>query len=139
MLVINRSISVPDDELVFSFSRSSGPGGQNVNKVNTKATLRWQVGETTSLPDAIKQRFIRQQTHRINQLGELIVSSQRYREQLRNRHDCLEKLRVMLVESLHVPKVRKKKRISNSAKRRRLQDKRQQSEKKQARRIPPGD
>ena len=136
MLTINQSITIPDEELVFTFSRSSGPGGQNVNKVNSKATLRWEVVKSRALPEAVKIRFCQQQAHRINQLGHLVISSQRNREQLRNSQDCLEKLRGMIEEALRPPKIRKATRIPRGVNQRRLKNKKQRSEKKQSRRSP---
>jgi ribosome-associated protein len=136
MFIVNRFLSIPDDELSFSYSRSAGPGGQNVNKVNSKATLRWNVSESAALPDPVRQRFCEQQTHRINQQGVLVISSQRHREQLRNARDCLEKLRGMVEEALRVPKKRRPTRIPQGAKRRRLDDKRRKSATKRLRQPP---
>lgn len=136
MLVINQSLTIPDDELVFTYSRSSGPGGQNVNKVNSKATLRWEVVKSPSLPKEVKTRFCQQQAHRMNQQGQLVISSQRNREQLRNSRDCLEKLRAMIVEALRPPKTRKATRIPRGVNQKRLTNKKQRSQKKQSRRSP---
>ncbi len=91
-LVINSSIRIPLSEFSFSFARSAGPGGQNVNKVNSKAILRWQVSESPSLPPEVRSRFLAQNHHRITSDGEFVMSSQRYRDQPRNIADCHEKL-----------------------------------------------
>ena len=90
MLVVNVEIQVPLRELNFSFARSSGPGGQNVNKLNTKATLRWDVQATSCLPEDVKQRFFAQYRRRITKKGQLVLASQRFRDQGRNVADCLE-------------------------------------------------
>jgi ribosome-associated protein len=136
MLVVNENIHVPLSELEFTFARSGGPGGQNVNKVNSKATLRWAVTKSPSLPELVRQRFLAQNRRRITTEGDLVLSSQRYRDQGRNVADCLEKLREMLQQSAVEPKPRKKTKPSRAAKRRRLEDKRHQSQRKQSRRTP---
>ena len=93
MLFISPRIRISDDELRFSFTRSSGPGGQNVNKVNTKAVLRWAVQASPSLPDDVRQRFMARYGRRLTVAGEIVINSQRFREQGQNQRDCLEKLR----------------------------------------------
>ncbi len=136
MLVVNRQISVPLREFSFTFARSSGPGGQNVNKLNTKATLRWAVLSTTSLPEDVRERFVKKFRRRINSEGDLIIISQRFRDQGRNVADCLSKLRQMLEDVAVAPKKRKPTRRTKASKERRLDAKRQQSEKKRRRRMP---
>jgi len=136
MLVVNDRLKIPLREFNFQFVRSSGPGGQHVNKVATKAELRWSVARSPSLPDDIRDRFLEQQRRRINTAGELVVTSQRFRDAGRNVADCLEKLRGMLAEAAVRPKPRKPTRPSRAAKRRRLEEKRRHSEKKQRRRKP---
>ncbi len=134
MLVVNHRIQVPLREFRFSFARSPGPGGQNVNKVNSKATLHWNVTGTTSLPEPVRERFLKQFHGRINQEGELFLSSSRFRDQGRNVADCLEKLRGMLAEVAVAQRTRKKTKPSAGSKRRRLDAKRRQSDKKRQRR-----
>ena len=135
MLEVNDQISIPLDEFAFTFSRSSGPGGQNVNKVNTKVTLRWPL-EKSSLPPAVKQRFREQYRRRINQADELLVMSQRFRDQGRNVADCLSKLRAMVLAVATPPRQRKATRPTGASRRRRIEDKRRTGDKKQARRPP---
>ena len=139
MLVVNEQISVPLKEFQFTFSRSAGPGGQNVNKVNTKVTLRWVVEDSASLPSDVRQRFLGEFARRINKEGELLVKSQRFRDQGRNVADCLNKLRQMLLSVATRPKTRRPTRSSRASRQRRLKDKRKLSEKKQRRRRPQDD
>jgi ribosome-associated protein len=132
-LRINSRIAIPPGELRFSFVRSSGPGGQNVNKVNSKAQLRWSVRTSTALPDDVRARAMARYARRINDRGELVLTSQRYRDQARNIDDCLNKLREMLAVVASPPRRRKKSQPPRSAREARLRDKRAASEKKRQR------
>lgn len=138
MLTINDKLSIPLREFSFSFSRSGGPGGQNVNKVNTKVTLKWLI-KASSLPADVKHRFRARYRRRINQLDELVLTSQRFRDQGRNVADCLSKLREMIVAVATPPTPRKATKPTRGARQRRLQDKRHQSDKKRMRRRPSSD
>lgn len=133
MLVVNRHISVPLKEFEFTFSRSSGPGGQNVNKVNTKVTLHWSITSSSSIPEGVRERFVAKYRRRINNKGQLVVISQRFRDQGRNVGDCLAKLREMLASVAAAPKARKKTRPSRASRERRLQAKQRTGEKKRGR------
>lgn len=133
-LEINDSLSIPVREFKFSYSRSPGPGGQNVNKVNTKVTLRWNVAASPSLPDPVRQRFQQQNSRRINNEGELILTSHRYRDQGRNVADVLNKLRELVQKAATRPTTRKKTKPTRASQRRRIENKRRHSEKKQSRR-----
>ena len=134
MLVVNARLEIPLREFRFSFARSSGPGGQNVNKLNTKALLRWAVMKSPSLPEAVRQRLVSKHRRRVTLEGDLLVSSQRFRDAGRNVADCLEKLRAMLAEAAVAPKPRRPTRPSRASVRRRLDQKRIQSKKKRQRR-----
>jgi ribosome-associated protein len=137
MFEINQQIGIPEEEFAWSFVRSGGPGGQNVNKVASKAVLRWDVAATPSLPADVKERFLAQQRQRLTTEGELVLTSQRYRDQDRNRQDCLEKLRALVLQAVAVPKVRKKrKRPSRAAKEARLREKKHRATTKSGRRRP---
>jgi ribosome-associated protein len=133
MLEINDQIQIPEDEFTFTFVRSGGPGGQNVNKVASKAVLRWNVAGSPSLPEEVRQRLTARQRGRITTEGDLLVTSQRYRDQERNRQDCLEKLRALVLEATRVPRARKKTKPTAGAHRRRLAEKRRRSARKQER------
>ena len=103
MLYVNSQLQIPLREFEITFSRSSGPGGQNVNKVNSKASLRWKVVTSPALPEAVRQRLLAKQRPRITAEGDLLLTSQRFRDAGRNAADCLEKLRRMLDEASQLP------------------------------------
>lgn len=132
-LRINAKISIPREELRFSFVRSSGPGGQNVNKVASKAVLRWGAASSTSIADDLRERFFAKYARRINDRGELILSSQRYRDQGKNIDDCLEKLRSLIASVAVPPHPRKKTRRPKKANEARLKEKRIGAERKRGR------
>ena len=93
-------------ELRFSYARSSGPGGQNVNKVESKAVLRWDVARSRAVPADVRARFLARFGSRITGEGELVLASQRYRDRERNVADCVAKLQAMLAEVAAPPKPR---------------------------------
>ena len=134
MLTVNDKIAIPLSEFKFSYSRSPGPGGQNVNKLNTKVTLKWNVEKTKSLPEPVRARLKSKYARRISKSGELVVTSHRFRDQGRNVADTLNKLREMVLNVATAPKKRKKTKPSKAAKRRRLEEKRRTSERKRSRR-----
>lgn len=136
IIQVNSQIAIPRREIEFSFVRSSGPGGQNVNKVASKAVLRWSVATTTAIPEHLKARLADQLGRRINDRGELVLASQRYRDQARNIEDCLLRFRELLAGAVKVRKKRKKTGIPRSSREARLKQKRSQGERKQSRRRP---
>lgn len=136
MLSVPPNITIPDGELQFSFARSGGPGGQNVNKVESKAILRWAVASSPSLPEEVRQRFLTKFRARLTNEGEIIITGQRFRDQPRNMEDCLEKLREMIVAAMHKPTLRRPSKPTRGSKRRRLEAKRANSLKKRRRQGP---
>ncbi len=135
MLVVAPHIRIPREEFEFSFVRSSGPGGQNVNKVNSKAVMRWSPTKTPSLPEPVRERFLAKFASRITTEGELVLTSDRHRDQPSNIEDCFEKVREMLVSVATAPKKRRPTKPSKGSKERRLDSKRRDSAKKQGRRT----
>jgi ribosome-associated protein len=129
-------LHIPDAELSWSFVRSGGPGGQNVNKVASKAVLLWALAANTSLPEDVRARLRAQQHRRITTEGELIITSQRFRDQERNRQDCEEKLRAFVLQALSVPKPRKRTKPTRGSQQRRVAAKRHRSATKATRRKP---
>jgi ribosome-associated protein len=128
-------VALPLGELRFAFARSSGPGGQNVNKVESKAVLRWDVGASHALPAALRARFRTRFARRISADGVLMLTSQRHRARERNVADCLAKLEAMLAEVATPPKKRKATRPGRAARERRLAEKRATSRRKAERRA----
>jgi len=133
-LVITPQLRIPWDELHFTYARSGGPGGQNVNKVNSKATLRWNVGASEGLPLHVRDALALRCRRRMTSEGELLVTSQRFRDAGRNAADCLEKLRRILAEVAVPPKVRKPTRPTRASNVHRLEQKRHTRRKKESRR-----
>jgi ribosome-associated protein len=121
------------NELVFKTSRSSGPGGQNVNKLNTKVELRLDIRNSAHLTDNEKELILNKLSNRINNEGILIIVSQSERTQLRNKENAIEKLYELIEEALTVQKERKKKKLSKTAKEKRLKEKKIVSERKNLR------
>jgi ribosome-associated protein len=136
MFVINDTIQIPEEEFTWTFVRAGGPGGQNVNKVASKAVLRWELAQNTTIPEDARARLQQQQKGRITQEGTMLITSQRYRDQDRNRQDCLEKLRQAVQQALFVPKPRKKTKPSRSSRENRLRDKKARAQTKSLRQRP---
>ncbi|MFO0870798.1 MAG: alternative ribosome rescue aminoacyl-tRNA hydrolase ArfB [Pirellulales bacterium] len=133
-LEISPQWKLPLDEIGFEYSRSSGPGGQNVNKVSSRATLRWNVRASQHLRPDILARFLAAYGSRVTLAGELLITSQRFRDQERNRADCLERLAEMLRQVERPPKSRRATRPTRGSRERRLAHKRQRSQTKERRR-----
>jgi ribosome-associated protein len=133
MLEITPTLSLPMEELSFAYARSGGPGGQNVNKVSSKVMLRWNPGRCTALPADVLARFLAQQRSKLTKEGDILITSQKTRDQGRNAGDCLEKLRILILRALQPPKVRKATRPSRGSKERRLTDKKMQGQRKKER------
>jgi len=118
-------------ELEFTTSRSSGPGGQNVNKVSTKIILRWNVLHSTLITDEQKVLLLNKLSSQLTREGELIINSQESRSQLQNKETAVEKLDVLLRKALTKPKARKATKPSYTSKVKRVDNKKRHAEKKQ--------
>ena len=127
MIEITDNISIREDELIFKASRSAGPGGQNVNKVNTRITLFFDVANCESFSDVQKRRILFRLATRADKNGLVRVVSQKYRTQKANRRATIERLQQLLAEALKTRPVRKKTKIPYAAKQRRLEEKRRRS------------
>ena len=135
-VVVTPRVIIPGDELAFAFSRSGGPGGQNVNKVSSKVELRWHPATSTALTDDERAWLLERLRSRLTGDGELIVTSTKTRDQLKNRDDATSKLALIVRAALVRPKPRRETRPSRAAKPRRLADKRHNAERKRGRARP---
>lgn len=127
MLQISPTLAIPDQELEERFVRSSGPGGQNVNKVSTAVELRFDVARSPSLPESVRERLLARRDRRITDDGVLVLSAQRFRTQDRNREDARERLAAVIVAALTAPKKRVATKPTKGSKERRLGAKRERS------------
>ena len=126
-------IQVPPAEMEFSYARSSGPGGQNVNKTESKVVLRWNLFAATWVPDAVKARFADSFGNRITTDGDIVIHSDESRERLKNERACIEKLTAMIQSVWRAPKKRVATKPTKSSQRRRMDNKRQRSDVKKGR------
>jgi len=127
------TLEIPERELLVSYSRSSGPGGQNVNKVETKVTIKWNISLSPVLWLGIRQRFFEKFKNQINKDGFLVISSDKYRDQTQNYLDCIQKIQNMLKEVANPPQKRKATNPTKSSVKKRLESKKQVSHKKLSR------
>lgn len=138
-MFINSRIQVPLREIRITFVRSSGPGGQNVNKLSTKALLRWPAATSPSLPEAVRERLLAKHRRRLTAAGDLLIVSQRFRDAGRNAADCLEKLRQMVCEAARTPAIRKPTKPTRASLQRRLKQKQKHAHQKRQRRAAAED
>ena len=138
MIYINQDLSIDESEIKEDFIRSSGPGGQKVNKVSTAVQLRFNVVRSSSLPEEVRERLIRLAGKRITEEGDIVIDARRFRTQDRNRQDARDRLVALIRKAAVKPKPRIKTRPTASSKRRRLEDKRHRSEIKRMRQSPSG-
>ena len=126
------AVSISYSEFELSYVRSSGPGGQNVNKVNSKAVLRWNL-HASALPMELRSRLLARLSNQLTVEGEIIIMSDRFRDQTRNREDCYEKFQKLLQAAMEVPKARRKTKPSYSSQRKGKEAKSMHSQKKKLR------
>jgi ribosome-associated protein len=136
MIRITDSLAIDEDDLVWSFSRASGPGGQNVNKVSTAAELRFDVARAI-LPEELKLRLRPLAGRQLTQDGVLVITAQETRSQERNREIALQKLVDLLRKAAHRPKRRIATRPTRASKTRRLNSKSRRAETKKMRSTRP--
>jgi ribosome-associated protein len=138
-LQVTKRFTIADSDLNWSATRSSGPGGQNVNKVNSKVTLRWKPTTQPGFDDAWRHRFESRFATRINREGELVLHSDKTRDQFRNLADARGRLVAMLLECRTPPKSRAPTRPTLGSQKRRMEGKRRVAEKKRMRGSPGRD
>ena len=134
MIDVTPQIALDESEIQVDFVRSSGPGGQNVNKVATAVQLRFDAANSPSLPDDVRHRLLHLAGNRVTDDGVIIIDARRYRSQERNRQDAIDRLVALIRRAAQRPRIRRKTRPSAASKQRRLETKRRQSEKKRLRR-----
>src|SRR5688500_13211171 len=134
---INAHLAIPERELEFSFSRSGGPGGQNVNKRDTRVELVFDVANSPSLGPRQRARLLEALAARLDPSGRLRLVASNERSQAANREEAVDRLRQVLVDGLHVPKPRRATRPSRSAVARRVDEKKARSRIKRDRAWKP--
>jgi len=127
------AIHIYPDELHFDFIRASGPGGQNVNKVATAVQLRFDARNSRSLTPEVRDRLLRLAGKRVNSSGEIIIEARRYRSQLNNREDAVQRLKALIEKAGETPRIRQKSKPTGASKRKRLEEKKRRSGIKQLR------
>ena len=128
MLEITPQLAIADEELVERFVRSSGPGGQNVNKVASAVELRFDAARSPSLPEDVRARLLARRDRRITDEGVIVISAQRFRTQERNREDARERLAALVLAATVAPVKRVATKPTRASKERRLPGKRERSQ-----------
>lgn len=138
MLKVNKHIRLEEREIEETFIRASGPGGQKVNKTATAVQLRFDVLNSTSLPEEVRERLLKLAGARLTQEGVLVIEAKEHRTQERNREAARKRLVELIRRAARKPKARKKTKPTKASQQRRLEKKRRRSEiKRQRRSIPP--
>ena len=138
MIQVTDSINLDESELIESFVRSSGPGGQNVNKVSSAVQLRFDVRQSRSLPNDVAIRLMKLAGSRLTKDGVIVITAQEHRQQERNRAEARERLFDLIRQAAVKPTVRRKTKVPKSAKRERLESKKRRSGIKNLRQRKPG-
>lgn len=133
MLQVTDKLQIPESELVESFVRASGPGGQNVNKVASAVELRFDVAQSVALSEPLRARLLARRDRRLTADGVLVIQASRFRDQARNREDARERLVEIVRAALHVPKKRVATKPTRASKERRIASKKKRAQHKQGR------
>jgi ribosome-associated protein len=132
-LIVSEQVEIPDEELEWKFVRSSGPGGQNVNKVSSAAQLRFLLARNTSLPGAVRGRLRRLAGQKLADDGSILIAARSERSQEQNRRAALERLAELIRTALIEPKIRKKTRPTRASVERRIDSKKRRAGTKRSR------
>jgi ribosome-associated protein len=139
MISITREISIDEKELEVDFIRSSGPGGQNINKVSTAVQLRFNLRRSSALPEDVKKRLAALAGKRLSESGEIIIEAKRFRTQTKNREDAIQRLTSLIRQAAQKSTLRKKTKPSVSASAARVFDKKKRGAIKKIRNYNPED
>lgn len=140
MITVTPTIALPEHEVQIQFILASGPGGQNVNKLATAAQLRFDAANSPSLPEPVRARLLRLAGQRVTREGTIVITARRHRTQARNRADAIERLVALIQRAAEAPRPRRPTVPSAAARRKRLDAKARQAERKRTRKtVLPGD